>query len=180
MSRRSFITAAWSVIVRARPAPMAFRTYQETRPWAKAIQQAVMTHNMPPWYADTTIDHFKNDRHLTDQEVATITKWVDDGRAGRQVVGTAEAAGIHGRLGDRQAGYDREPAEGVQDSGERSGPVSIFHHRPGVHGRHLDSGGRSAADAARAGASYSGVLAGRSGGWKRSAVRAAASSSATW
>ena len=35
--------------------PMAFRTYQETRPWAKAIRQAVMTHNMPPWYADTTI-----------------------------------------------------------------------------------------------------------------------------
>ena len=59
--------------------PMAFRTYQETRPWAKAIKQAVMTHNMPPWYADTTIDHFKNDRHLSDQEVATITKWVDAG-----------------------------------------------------------------------------------------------------
>ena len=58
---------------------MAFRTYQETRPWAKAIKQAVMTHNMPPWYADTTIDHFKNDRHLTDQEVATITQWVDAG-----------------------------------------------------------------------------------------------------
>jgi hypothetical protein len=59
--------------------PMAFRTYQETRPWAKAIKQAVMTHNMPPWYADPTIDHFKNDRHLTDQEVATITQWVDAG-----------------------------------------------------------------------------------------------------
>jgi hypothetical protein len=59
--------------------PMAFRTYQETRPWAKAIKQAVMTHNMPPWYADTTIDHFKNDRHLTEQEVATITQWVDAG-----------------------------------------------------------------------------------------------------
>jgi hypothetical protein len=59
--------------------PMAFRTYQETRPWAKAIKQAVMTHNMPPWYADTKIDHFKNDRHLTDAEVATITQWVDGG-----------------------------------------------------------------------------------------------------
>src|SRR6202051_2331019 len=59
--------------------PMAFRTYQETRPWAKAIKQAVMTPNMPPWYADTKIDHFKNDRHLTDTEVATITQWVDAG-----------------------------------------------------------------------------------------------------
>ncbi len=59
--------------------PMAFRTYQETRPWAKAIKQAVMTHNMPPWYADTKIDHFKNDRHLSAQEIATITSWVDAG-----------------------------------------------------------------------------------------------------
>src|SRR6202046_2505379 len=59
--------------------PMAFRTYQETRPWAKAIKQAVMTHNMPPWYADTTIDHFKNDRHLTDEEIATLTRWADGG-----------------------------------------------------------------------------------------------------
>ena len=59
--------------------PMAFRTYQETRPWAKAIKQAVTTHDMPPWYADPAIDHFKNDRHLTAEEIATITKWVDAG-----------------------------------------------------------------------------------------------------
>ena len=58
---------------------MAFRTYQETRPWAKAIKQAVMTHAMPPWYADPKIDHFHNDRHLTAEEIATITKWVDAG-----------------------------------------------------------------------------------------------------
>jgi hypothetical protein len=59
--------------------PMAFRTYEETRPWAKAIRQAVMTHDMPPWYADTKIDHFKNDRHLSAQEISTITQWVDGG-----------------------------------------------------------------------------------------------------
>ena len=59
--------------------PMAFRTYQETRPWAKAIKQAVATHDMPPWYADTTVDHFKNDRHLSAAEIATITQWVDAG-----------------------------------------------------------------------------------------------------
>ena len=59
--------------------PMAFRTYEETRPWAKAIKTAVMTHDMPPWYADTKIDHFKNDRHLTSAEIATISQWVEAG-----------------------------------------------------------------------------------------------------
>jgi hypothetical protein len=59
--------------------PMAFRTYSETRPWAKAIKTAVLAHQMPPWFADTTVDHFKNDRHLTDQEIATLTQWVDGG-----------------------------------------------------------------------------------------------------
>ena len=30
-------------------APMAFETYQQTRPWAKAIKQAVAARTMPPW-----------------------------------------------------------------------------------------------------------------------------------
>jgi hypothetical protein len=34
---------------------------------------------MPPWDADPSINHFANDRHLSDEEVATITKWVDAG-----------------------------------------------------------------------------------------------------
>ena len=150
---------------------MAFRTYQETRPWAKAIRQAVMTHNMPPWYADTTIDHFKNDRHLTEQEVATITKWVDDGALEGKKSRSAEAAGVHGRVGDRQARSHREPAEGVHDSGYGRRAVSIFHHRSWLHGRHLDSGGRSTADAARAGASHPGVRAGRGGSGRETAAQ---------
>ena len=30
-------------------APMAFTTYEETRPWAKAMARAVKTRAMPPW-----------------------------------------------------------------------------------------------------------------------------------
>src|ERR1700738_4473749 len=30
-------------------APMAFTSYAEVRPWAKAIKQAVLTRTMPPW-----------------------------------------------------------------------------------------------------------------------------------
>src|SRR5688500_9547390 len=33
-------------------APMSFLSYEETRPWAKAIKAAVLTGKMPPWFAD--------------------------------------------------------------------------------------------------------------------------------
>ena len=60
-------------------APMSFRTYQEVRPWAKAIKAQVATHAMPPWDADPKVNKFSNDRSLTDAQVATITTWVDGG-----------------------------------------------------------------------------------------------------
>lgn len=60
-------------------APMALRTYQEARPWAKAIKQAVAARTMPPWFADPAVNHFANSRRLSDAEVATIVKWADGG-----------------------------------------------------------------------------------------------------
>ena len=45
--------------------PMAFMTYKETRPWAKAIREAVRTKKMPPWFADPAHGSFSNDRSMT-------------------------------------------------------------------------------------------------------------------
>jgi len=59
--------------------PMALRTYQEVRPWAKAIKQSTLTRNMPPWHADATQTHFSNNRRLSDAQVQTIAQWVDAG-----------------------------------------------------------------------------------------------------
>jgi Copper type II ascorbate-dependent monooxygenase, C-terminal domain len=59
--------------------PMAFRTYSEVRPWAKAIKGAVLSRTMPPWFADPKVDHFANDRRLSDDELSTIVKWSDAG-----------------------------------------------------------------------------------------------------
>jgi hypothetical protein len=62
-------------------APMPLLTYEETRPWAKAIKQRVLTRTMPPWEIDKTvgIQHFQNDPSLTDKQIATIVRWVDAG-----------------------------------------------------------------------------------------------------
>jgi mono/diheme cytochrome c family protein len=62
-------------------APMSLVKYEEARPWARAIKQRVSAREMPPWFIDRNVgvQHFNNDESLTDEEIATIVKWVDDG-----------------------------------------------------------------------------------------------------
>jgi hypothetical protein len=60
-------------------APMSLLTYREARPWAKAIKEAVLLKRMPPWFADTRLGHFKNDRSLSQSEISTLISWVDSG-----------------------------------------------------------------------------------------------------
>jgi hypothetical protein len=62
-------------------APMSLVTYQEARPWAKSIKERVALRQMPPWHLDKTvgIQEFKNDRSLSDAQIATIVRWVDAG-----------------------------------------------------------------------------------------------------
>ncbi|MCC6368313.1 MAG: thiol-disulfide isomerase [Bryobacterales bacterium] len=58
---------------------MSFLTYETTRPWAKAIKEAVRLRKMPPWFADPKIGHFVNDRSLRQSDVDTLAKWADGG-----------------------------------------------------------------------------------------------------
>ena len=60
-------------------APFSMLTYKDTRPWAKAIKEAVLARKMPPWFADPVYGHFANDRRLTPEEIATLVSWVDQG-----------------------------------------------------------------------------------------------------
>lgn len=60
-------------------APMALLSYKETRPWAKAIREAVVRRTMPPWHADPHYGKFANDARLSEAEIATIRGWVDGG-----------------------------------------------------------------------------------------------------
>jgi hypothetical protein len=62
-------------------APMSLVTYEETRPWAKAIKARVVARQMPPWHIDPTVGvrKFKNDMSLTSGQIQTIAQWVDEG-----------------------------------------------------------------------------------------------------
>ena len=66
-------------------APMSLITYEEVRPWARAMKHRISLGSspnvMPPWYVEKNIgiQRFKNDMSLSDVEIATITAWADSG-----------------------------------------------------------------------------------------------------
>ncbi len=60
-------------------APFSVLSYKDVRPWAKSIREKVINREMPPWSADPHFGDFQNNPRLSDQEVATITAWVDGG-----------------------------------------------------------------------------------------------------
>ena len=59
--------------------PMPLLTYQQTRPWARSVRQAVALREMPPWFADPRFGEFSNDPSLSAEQIATVEKWVDSG-----------------------------------------------------------------------------------------------------
>jgi hypothetical protein len=60
-------------------APMSLLTYQEARPWAAAIREAVLSRQMPPWKADPHYGKWSNDWSLSESDIGTIKTWVDQG-----------------------------------------------------------------------------------------------------
>lgn len=59
--------------------PMSLLTYEETRPWAKAIRNEVAQRNMPPFPAAGPHGFFQDDLRLPQEEIDTIVAWVDQG-----------------------------------------------------------------------------------------------------
>lgn len=67
-------------------APMSLLTYDEVRPWARAIAKSTMSRYMPPWHASTDSHGvFANERTLTDDEIATLVNWARQGAPAGEV-----------------------------------------------------------------------------------------------
>ena len=66
-------------------APMSLRTYDEVRPYARAMKARTgigpRAGVMPPWFVEKNIgiQHFKGDPSLSDEEIAKVAKWADSG-----------------------------------------------------------------------------------------------------
>jgi hypothetical protein len=60
-------------------APFSLLSYQDARPWSKAMREDVLSKKMPPWFADPHYGHFLNDRSLSSDEIGKLVAWVDTG-----------------------------------------------------------------------------------------------------
>ena len=66
-------------------APMSLIDYGEVRPWARAMKFRTGLRDtpgvMPPWYIEKNIgiQRFKDDPSLSDEEIAMIAAWADNG-----------------------------------------------------------------------------------------------------
>lgn len=73
------------------PAPMPLTTYDEVRPWARAIKEQILTRRMPIWHAAHGYGAFANDPSLTPVEMAMVAAWVDGGQP--RVLGSTAPGG---------------------------------------------------------------------------------------
>lgn len=60
-------------------APMSLLSYEEARPWARAIQEAVALDRMPPWFADPRYGEWSNAHRMSAEEKRTVVDWVEAG-----------------------------------------------------------------------------------------------------
>ena len=54
-------------------------SYEEVRPWAKAIRDQVLSRKMPPWGAQRGVGAFRNSGSLSQTEIERIVQWVEGG-----------------------------------------------------------------------------------------------------
>lgn len=86
---------------------MPLTTYDQVRPWARAIKEQVLARRMPKWHAARGFGAFSNDPTLTPLEAALVVAWVDGGlpRGGATGAGDVPlsdtAAAAFRRDGDR-------------------------------------------------------------------------------
>ena len=60
-------------------AAFSLMTYDEARPWAKAMREEVLERRMPPWGAVEGVGAFLDDPSLTPVEIEMIVNWVEGG-----------------------------------------------------------------------------------------------------
>jgi len=114
--------------------PMSLQTYEDARPWARAIKEEVMTRRMPKWHAVRGYGDFSNDPSLSPFEIALISAWADGG-APRGTEANAKAAPSAARAA-RDEPFAQATREVTLPCGEQPAPDgTLLAVRP-----HLDPG----------------------------------------
>jgi hypothetical protein len=58
---------------------MSLLTYEEARPWAKAMRDEVLNRRMPPWDPVKGVGQFRDDPSVSQPEIDLLVSWVEGG-----------------------------------------------------------------------------------------------------
>ena len=126
--------------------PMSLRTYEEVRPWVRAIKRRVADREMPPYrYDKIGIQHLKDDLRLSDADIQTIVRWVDSGAplgdpadlAARRAVPRSREVGVRGPV---RSARPHRADQAVHPSGPGAGPLVAADRARRHHSRSLHQG----------------------------------------
>jgi peroxiredoxin len=59
--------------------PMPLTSYEKIRAYSPMIREVLRTQRMPPWRADPTVGHFKDDKSLSGDQIKTLVHWIEAG-----------------------------------------------------------------------------------------------------
>ena len=119
-------------------APMSLLTYAETRPWARAIKQKVLSREMPPWHADPQFGRV-SERPPADANGDRHDRRVGRRRLSRGTRGRpATTARVPRRLGNRNTGRRLLDARAIPGARRRDRPVPALRHSNKLHRRQVD------------------------------------------
>lgn len=60
-------------------APFSLLNYRDVSKRTKLLRSAIEERVMPPWKAEPGFGHFADERRLTDEQIATFARWVEEG-----------------------------------------------------------------------------------------------------
>src|SRR5262245_62087248 len=60
-------------------APFSLLTFEDAKKRGKMLAQVTHSRQMPPWKAEKGDVAFRNERRLTDEQIATVQKWFTAG-----------------------------------------------------------------------------------------------------
>jgi peroxiredoxin len=75
--------------------PMPLTSYGKVKAFSPMIREVIRTQRMPPWRADPTIGHFKDDKSLSAAQIQTLVHWVEAGAPRGDGVDTLAAVDHH-------------------------------------------------------------------------------------
>ena len=107
-------------------APMSLLTYDQARPWAKAIARSAHDRTMPPWFANPEHGEFVEDSRLSDEQIDGPESLGAARACPRATSRGAAAADVQLRMEDRRAGRDLH-GRAVSSRRRRGRPLPVAH-----------------------------------------------------